>query len=97
MKTREEVSTFATAMEGKLQKRDAYGGWRHLPLEYLQEKLESELRELLIALKYESRSEVAGECIDVANFAMFIWDIMRSQPEKREGVLTRGSKEKAHE
>jgi hypothetical protein len=97
MKMREEVSTFGAAMEGKLQKRDAYGGWRHLPLEYLQEKLESEVRELLIALKYESKSEVAGECVDVANFAMFIWDIMRSQPETRNSIVTRGSKEKAHE
>ena len=94
---REEVHLFSCGMEQKLKKRDGYGGWRHLPLDYLAKKLEAELRELLISMKYESAGEVMSECVDVANFAMFIWDIMRTQPDKRVGTVRRGTKDKAHD
>lgn len=93
---RDEVRFFSFGMEQKLKKRDNYGGWRHLPLDYLAKKLDAEMRELLISLKYESPDEVMSECIDVANFAMFIWDIMRSQPDNRVGTVRRGSKDRAH-
>ena len=93
---REEANAFSSAMEKKLRKRDGYGGWRHLPLDYLAKKLQAELNELLISLKYESPEEVMSECVDVANFVMFIWDIMRSQPDKRVGIVRRGSKESTH-
>jgi hypothetical protein len=96
-KPRDEVRKFSLDMEKKLKKRDGYGGWRHLPLDYLAKKLEAEMRELLISLKYESPEEVMSECVDVANFAMFIWDIMRSVPDKRTGTVRRGSKDKAHD
>lgn len=96
MYPREEVFVFSKLMEKKLRKRDAYGGWRHLPLDYLAKKLEAEMRELLISLKYESPEEVMSECADVANFVMFIWDIMRSQPDTRKDIVRRGSKDKAH-
>jgi len=94
---RSEVYEFSVHMERKLKKRDAYGGWRHLPLDYLKQKLNSELTELQVALQYESDEEVMDECVDVANFVMFMWDIMRSGTNKtRTGLVHRGKKAKAH-
>lgn len=75
---REEVMLFSSGMEQKLRKRDGYGGWKNLPLPYIKEKLKGELNELLVALDYETAPEVMSECIDVANYAMFLWDILRS-------------------
>ena len=93
---RDEVVKFSLGMEQKLRKRDGYGGWRHLPLEYLERKLMAELNELAIAIKYESPEEVMSECVDVANFVMFIWDVMRSKKGTREGLVRRNAKDKAH-
>jgi phosphoribosyl-ATP pyrophosphohydrolase len=83
-------------MEAKLRKRDGYGGWRDLPLPYLKEKLKNEINELLVALEYESAEEVMNESVDCANFCMFIWDVMRSRPDNRHGLIQRASKEKVH-
>jgi len=93
---RVELRQFAEHMERKLTKRDAYGGWRHLPLPYLKEKLKNEINELLVALEYESPGEVMDEAVDCANFCMFIWDVMRSTPDERKGLVRRNSKEEVH-
>ena len=94
---RREVAEFAEMMETKLQKRDGYGGWDHLPLEYLREKLQAEVRELEISLRYEPTNEVMNECIDVANYCMFIWDILAKGKDSRENLVSRGSKQDANE
>jgi hypothetical protein len=87
---REEVKTFSDSMETKLRKRDGYGGWLNLPLPYLQKKLKGELDELLTSLEYETREEVMDECVDVANYAMFLWDIMRrGDPRSTAGLVGR--------
>lgn len=87
---REEVRSFSMHMEKKLRKRDGYGGWRNLPLQYLKEKMKGELTELLLALDYENSNEVMDECVDVANYAMFLWDIMRtSDPRDRQAIVDR--------
>jgi hypothetical protein len=93
---RDEVKSFASAMEQKLQKRDGYGGWRHLPLEYLREKLQAEVRELEISLRYEPTDEVMNECVDVANFCMFIYDILAAGRDDRSGLVIRGGKADVH-
>ncbi|CAB4155828.1 hypothetical protein UFOVP661_19 [uncultured Caudovirales phage] len=94
---RPEVAYFAEMMELKLKKRDGYGGWDHLPLEYLREKLQAEVRELEISLRYEPTNEVMNECIDVANYCMFIWDILAKGKDNRENLVSRGSKQDANE
>lgn len=94
---RAELQDFSAHMERKLSKRDAYGGWRHLPLPYLKEKLKNEINELLVALEYESPTEVMDEAVDCANFCMFIWDVMRSMPDERKGIVRRVSKETVHD
>ena len=95
--TRKEIAEFAQAMEAKLRKRDGYGGGQHLPLDYLKQKLQAEARELEISLQYEPADEVMSECVDVANYCMFIWDILKNGKDSRENLVRRGSKEKAHE
>lgn len=94
---RSELLDFSAHMEAKLRKRDGYGGWRNLPLSYLKEKLKNEINELLVALEYESAEEVMNESVDCANFCMFIWDVMRSMPDERTGLICRTSKEEVHE
>jgi|DEB19_MinimDraft_3_1074340.scaffolds.fasta_scaffold12456_4 hypothetical protein len=96
IETRKEIDDFATAMEMKLRKRDGYGGWQHLPLDYLKQKLQAEARELEISLQYEPADEVMSECVDVANYCMFIWDILKNGKDNRKNLVRRGSKEKAH-
>lgn len=93
---RPEIMEFALAMEMKLRRRDGYGGWQHLPLAYLKEKLQAEARELEISLQYEPADEVMGETVDVANYCMFIWDILKNGKDTRKNLVRRGSKEKAH-
>ncbi len=93
---RDSVAEFAEAMENKLRKRDGYGGWIDLPLDYLKAKLEAELFELMISLKHEPSDEVMGECVDVANYCLFIWDVMRSRQDVRENLIVRKSKEDVH-
>ena len=90
---RSEVSEFADKMEQKLKKRDGYGGWRHLPLEYLLKKLSGEMNELMTSIQYESAEEVMSECVDVANYAMFLWDVMRHKDPRNVKTLIRRSKE----
>ena len=94
---RREIVAFAFYMEQKLRKRDGYGGWDHLPLEYLREKLQAEVRELEISLRYEPANEVMNECIDVANYCMFIFDILAKGKDTRGNLVTRGSKQDANE
>jgi hypothetical protein len=93
---RDEIYDFSNKMELKLRKRDGYGGWQYLPLDYLRQKLQAEVRELEISLQYEPANEVMNECIDVANYCMFIWDILNSGKDTRENLVSRGGKEEAH-
>jgi len=95
--TRDELLDFSASMEMKLRKRDGYGGWRTLPLDYLVKKLKGEMDELIVAIEHEPASDVMNEAVDLANYCMFIWDIMRSRPDTRTNLVVRGSKDKAHE
>lgn len=90
---REEVILFSKGMEQKLHKRDGYGGWKHLPIPYIKEKLKGEINELLVAISYETSAEVMSECIDVANYAMFLWDIMRTGDPRKESTLVGRTKD----
>ena len=48
-------------------------------------------------LRYEPTNEVMNECIDVANYCMFIWDILAKGKDNRENLVSRGSKQDANE
>lgn len=71
---REALARFAADMEAKLRKNDHKKDWRELPVAALLRLLEIELEELKVALEYLPVSESRKESVDLANFAMFIWD-----------------------
>lgn len=72
---RESLQNFAEAMEQKLRKNDHKGGWEGLSFEMLLDYLKLELHELEVALKHESPKDVAKEAVDIANFALMIWQV----------------------
>lgn len=77
---------FAKAMDGILVKNDHKGGWQDCDIQYLQARLVEELgeyfRSIAINLDYQKqygkhKPITSKELIDIANFAMMLWD--RSQ------------------
>ncbi len=89
---RPSLNLFAHDMERKLQKNDHKTDWLKLPVEALLRKLEIELEELKVAVQYEGDVDAMDECVDVANFAMMLYDRLRSdwiskaEGQKQEGV-----------
>jgi len=84
---RKAVSRFAEAMENKLKKHDGdrgKDGWLDMTSctpGWLFGRLTQERAELSLALDIrpyskETRQRIREECIDVANFAMMIFDQM---------------------
>jgi hypothetical protein len=73
---RPSVLRFAVAMEEKLRARDSrYGHWRNTSDEFLFLRLVDELGELSRALMLgHSKVQVPGECADVGNMAMMLFD-----------------------
>jgi hypothetical protein len=80
------VIAFAKAMDGILVKNDHKGGWQDCDIQYLQARLVEELgeyfRSIAINLDYQKqygkhKPITSKELIDIANFAMMLWD--RSQ------------------
>jgi len=86
MKIRTEVLIFAEAMEKKLRKNDHKGGWDSESYDYLIARLFEEARELqrttCRANIRGSYRAVLGEALDVANFAMMIYDNARRELPK---------------
>lgn len=74
---RPSLKLFADDMERKLQKNDHKTGWLTLPVEALLRKLEIELEELKVAVQFEGDVDAMDECVDVANFAMMLYDRIR--------------------
>ena len=71
---RKPLRAFSVAMEEKLRRRDHRGrtGWRTASQERLFNLLWREFMELHAQM---ARGEpVAGECVDIANFAMMLHD-----------------------
>ena len=77
------IEAFGKEMQEKLDKRSNKGrlGWRKKSMEELFQLLLEEKRELgralfknKVLLNKKHSKEVRDEAIDVANFAMMIWD-----------------------
>lgn len=81
---RPELKTFAEVMEIYLRLNDPNGGWKDESLEYLFNRLEDEVSEMRTALSNPDFPEgIQTECVDIANFAMMIFDVLsirRDQP-----------------
>ena len=74
---RQEVITFADAMEKKLKENDHKRGWRHMSLQYLSMRLTQEREELRRAVEIGDYNTVLQEAADVANFAMMLADTVK--------------------
>lgn len=79
---RKAVRDFAEAMEAKLQAKDAdYGeeGWLEddHSIIRLRKQLALEVHEARIAFEECDPQALAAECIDIANFAMMIFDRLK--------------------
>jgi hypothetical protein len=74
---RPAVRRFAFHMEAILRRNDHKGGWENEPLPDLWYRLEEETKELADAIMVPERSSgssIRDEAVDVANFAMMIFD-----------------------
>ena len=71
---RPAVRAFAEAMELKLRKNDHKTGWRQLPIEALLRLFKLEVQEFEVADEFFTIVEARRESVDMANFAMMIWD-----------------------
>jgi hypothetical protein len=72
LKIRWEVQEFAERMELKLRENDHKAHWRKTNRAYLMERLRQEMRELERAVR--ANKGVHDEAVDVANFAMMVFD-----------------------
>lgn len=77
---RSEVKTFAKLMEAKLKQNDWKGGWENETIISMLNRLNEEVVELNeITLCSTNSFEIIDECVDVANFAMMITDLIISK------------------
>ena len=77
MKRRDEVVWFSDQMERVLRQNDYKGGWKTAFEVVLLERLRLEVDELHESIyRPTSGSDVVKECVDVANYAMMIADIV---------------------
>ena len=77
---RSSVRKFAEAMELVLQKNDHKGGWGEMYIDTLFERLKTEVGELQRCFDKQYDNEgIAKESIDVANFAMMLWENNRTK------------------
>ena len=71
---RKTVADFAEAMEKVLRENDHKGGWEDASEFYFFGRLTEELAELQWALFEGNFESMKKEAVDVANFAMMIFD-----------------------
>lgn len=82
---RAAVAQFASAMEKVLQENDHKGGWGMENILTLFEKLGREYLELQTAmLAAEEPEEIMDECVDLANFAMMMYDKLQPMQVEKE-------------
>ena len=95
---RPQVAAFAQLMEQKLRKHDddrGTRGWSSMTPMDLCWRLDREVDELKHSLcclgAGSDLSDVAGECADVANFAMMIIDVLEQLENEDEDAQTPSS------
>lgn len=83
---RSSLRQFADEMEKKLLKNDHKTHWRDLPIGALFDYLMIELEEYKVAHKYLPVRDARTELVDVANYALILWD--RLSIEKQNEKVT---------
>lgn len=79
---RSALRQFSDAMEDKLIKNDHKTSWRDLPVEALSRLMDIEIQEFQVAMQFLSVREARNELIDVANFALIVWDRLSLEDQK---------------
>ncbi|GAF85775.1 unnamed protein product [marine sediment metagenome] len=74
MDIRKEVKVFSIAMEQVLKLHDNKPHWTDADNSYLLYRLKQEVKELEAALINGVSKEIKYEAVDVANFAMMLFD-----------------------
>lgn len=82
------LAEFALSMEKKLRKNDHKTGWGKLPVEALMRQLLLEIEEYKVAAEFLTVEEARDELVDVANFAMIMWDRLSTLDQK--GLVNEG-------
>lgn len=77
------LQQFAAAMEKKLLANDHKTAWRELPVEALFRQMKLEIGEFEVAMEFLSVKEARGELVDVANFALIVWDRLSIEPQEK--------------
>lgn len=83
---RPAVLRFACAMETKLRKHDSDrgpDGWLDCSRTWLLERIDQERDELARAVETGHRGTIAAEAVDVANFAMMLFDVLPDADKAR--------------
>jgi len=70
------VLQFASEMERVLKLNDHKGGWQECDVEYLRHRLVEEMGEYFRSIEaFTTSSKIQQkELVDIANFAMMLWD-----------------------
>ncbi len=71
---RKEVQCFAIQMEQTLRLNDYKGGWKNMADEEIIARILEETGEILTSKACIAGNSPEQECVDVANFAMMLWD-----------------------
>lgn len=79
---RSALREFAYQMEEKLIKNDHKTHWRELPIEALWRLLKIEMEEYQVAHEFLTVGDARKELIDVANFALILWDRLGLEKDK---------------
>lgn len=85
---REPLFQFALSMETKLRKNDHKKGWRDLPVEALFKLLMIEIEEFKVAHEFFEPDVAQNELVDIANFAMMLYDRLGMENAKQHVIST---------
>jgi LPS O-antigen subunit length determinant protein (WzzB/FepE family) len=83
VKTRPSVIRFAEAMAAELKANDDKSAWLKESYLSLKNRLDSNVKELHAALDCANGAIVRKQCIDVANFAMVIFDKILAEDQTK--------------
>lgn len=80
---RKTVAAFAKDMDRVLDQNASKGGWKGCSIDFLKGRLIDETFELVDAIgKQRGAKAIRKECVDIANFAMMLWDVTVAQLKK---------------
>lgn len=75
------IVNFASDMSDKITAKSNKTHWSQQPIEALIKLMLLEIEEFKVAYEYFGANEARKELVDVANYAMIVWDRLRSLPE----------------